>query len=242
MAGDCLHCEGLPISDSQRAISSDHDRADYHVETRILISNPRTRCPQSYPQRTLQDGRVRVSLFQENISDALISQSAVLVPGSTTLFAFVQNIDRVRSRGVEFVAQKNNIFIRGLELSGSITYVDSRILEDSANSLAVGNARRRCRIGAQRWWQRIAPTPASAAKLLAGRYSGRQFAQIDNLDVYEHTYQGFEAFFVVYGGFRVQLDKNWSAAVGIDNLTNRDYFLFHPFPQRTAVAEVKFQY
>jgi iron complex outermembrane receptor protein len=192
-------------------------------------------------ERTLQDGRVRVSLFQENISDALISQSALLVSGSTTLFAFVQNIDRVRSRGVEFVAQKNNVFIRGLELSGSVTYVDSRILEDSANSLAVGKRTPQV----PDWRATLVATyrpNARIAATLAGRYSGRQFAQIDNLDVYEHTYQGFEAFFVVDARLRVQLDKNWSAAVGIDNLTNRDYFLFHPFPQRTAVAEVKFQY
>ena len=33
----------------------------------------------------------------------------------------------------------------------------------------------------------------------------------------------------------------WSAAVGIDNLTNARYFLFHPFPQRTVVAEVRYE-
>ena len=137
-----------------------------------------------------------MSLFQENISDALISQSALLVSGSTTLFAFVQNIDRVRSRGVEVVAQKNNVFIRGLELSGSVTYVDSRILEDSANSLAVGKRTPQV----PDWRATLVATyrpNARIAATLAGRYSGRQFAQIDNLDVYEHTYQGFEAFFVV---------------------------------------------
>ena len=39
---------------------------------------------------------------------------------------------------------------------------------------------------------------------------------------------------------RYQVRKNWSAAVGVDNLNNDKYFLFHPFPQRTAVAELKF--
>ena len=30
-----------------------------------------------------------------------------------------------------------------------------------------------------------------------------------------------------------------SVAVGVDNFANRRYFLFHPFPQQTFVAEVK---
>jgi iron complex outermembrane receptor protein len=39
---------------------------------------------------------------------------------------------------------------------------------------------------------------------------------------------------------RYEIKKNWSAAIGIDNLNNDKYFLFHPFPQRTVVAELKF--
>jgi iron complex outermembrane receptor protein len=31
-------------------------------------------------------------------------------------------------------------------------------------------------------------------------------------------------------------------ALGIDNLNNEKYFLYHPFPQRTWVADVKFTF
>ena len=77
---------------------------------------------------------------------------------------------------------------------------------------------------------------------MAARYSGRQFSQVDNFDGYSHTYQGFESFFVVDARLRMQIDRNWSAAVGIDNLNNNKYFLFHPFPQRTLAAELKYRY
>ena len=43
---------------------------------------------------------LRLSLFEEDIGNALLSQSAPLVPGSPTLFSFVQNVDRTRARGV----------------------------------------------------------------------------------------------------------------------------------------------
>jgi iron complex outermembrane receptor protein len=36
-----------------------------------------------------------------------------------------------------------------------------------------------------------------------------------------------------------KFDKQLSGAIGVDNLNNRKYFLFHPFPQRTVVAEMK---
>jgi iron complex outermembrane receptor protein len=57
-------------------------------------------------ERATESGKVRVSLFAESISDALISQSAPLLANSTTLFNYVQNIDRVRSLGAEIVAQQ----------------------------------------------------------------------------------------------------------------------------------------
>ena len=37
-----------------------------------------------------------------------------------------------------------------------------------------------------------------------------------------------------------QWDDNWNPAAGIDNLNNDKYFLFHPFPQRTAVMEIHY--
>ena len=39
-----------------------------------------------------------------------------------------------------------------------------------------------------------------------------------------------------------ELDKQWRAALGVDNLNNRQYFLYHPFPQRTAFAELKYDF
>ena len=36
------------------------------------------------------------------------------------------------------------------------------------------------------------------------------------------------------------MNEHWSAAIGIDNLLDRKYFLFHPFPQRTLVLSARF--
>jgi len=36
-----------------------------------------------------------------------------------------------------------------------------------------------------------------------------------------------------------RVSARWSVAAGVDNLLNRKYFLFHPFPQRTLVVSAK---
>jgi iron complex outermembrane receptor protein len=38
---------------------------------------------------------------------------------------------------------------------------------------------------------------------------------------------------------RYRIAKKTLAAIGIDNLTNEEYWNFHPYPKRTYVVEVK---
>ena len=74
----------------------------------------------------------------------------------------------------------------------------------------------------------------------AGRYSGMLFTTLDNADVNPNTYQGFAEWFVADARANYRVDQHWTASLGVDNLLNRKYFLFHPFPQRTFVGGVKF--
>lgn len=192
-------------------------------------------------ERINADGRLRVSLFQENLRDALVSQSAPITPGSTTLATFVQNIDRVRSRGVELVADQFDVLVKGLELTGSLTYVDSRILADAAFPTAVGKITPQL----PTWRATLVATYRPDDKwtgTVAARYSGRQYGQIDNFDGNGNTWQGFSPFFVVDARVRYDVDKHWSASAGVDNLNNNKYWLFHPFPQRTFFAELRYRY
>ena len=38
---------------------------------------------------------------------------------------------------------------------------------------------------------------------------------------------------------RYQVPWQWTAAFGVDNLNNDKYWNFHPYPQRTYVAELR---
>lgn len=185
------------------------------------------------------EGRVRLSLFREDITDALLSQSAPLVPGSTTLFSFVQNVDRTRAQGVELVGDQRNALIDGLDLSGSITYVDGRTVRDAAFPTAVGKY--------------IPQLPKLRAEMVAnyrvtdnltvslsGHYSDRSYGTIDNSDPVSTTFTGFSEFMTLDSRVRYKVDNNWSVAAGVDNITNDKYWEYHPFPQRTFLMEVHY--
>jgi iron complex outermembrane receptor protein len=192
-------------------------------------------------ERRFASGRARLSLFTEDVSNALISQLAPIAPGSTTVASFVQNIDRVRSRGAEAVVEWRDAFVRGLDLSASATLVDSKIARDPVFRAAEG--KRTPQVPRLRWTA-VASWRASERLTLTGaaRYSDRVYGTIDNSDPLTNTYQGFDGYLVVDARATYKLDDHWSAAVGVDNLGGRDYFLFHPFPQRSALAEIKYVY
>jgi iron complex outermembrane receptor protein len=192
-------------------------------------------------ERSWRKTTLRLSAFSEDISDALIAQTAPITPGSATLVSFVQNIDRVRSRGLEAVAEAHDVVIDGLDLSASATWVTSTIARDPTFPAAEG--KRTPQIPRLRWTA-VATWRANERLTLtaAARYSDRVFGTIDNSDGNGHTYQGFEGYLVVDARATWKIDGHWSAAIGVDNLTNADYFVFHPFPQRSALAELRYVY
>ena len=197
--------------------------------------------------RSEEKSKLRVSFFQENLSDALISQSSTL-PGTATIATAVQNVEKVRTLGLEIVGQKDDVLIKRLELSGSVTYVDSKIISDPAFRNAAGvltnvAGMRTPNIPTLRGTVVATYRPDDKLALtVAGRYSSRLYTTMDNSDPVTSTYTGFDPYFVVDIRANYKIDKQWNASVGIDNVNNRKYWLYHPFPQRTLMAEAKFKY
>jgi iron complex outermembrane receptor protein len=196
--------------------------------------------------RRFERGSVQVALFQDDVHDAIISQFLPLVQGSPTLYNYVSNVDHVRARGVELTLGEHDVLVSGLELSGSATYLDARTLALSGSASATapaGSAVGKFLPNIPQWRATFLASYRATPPVvlsLAGRYSGKLYTTLDNADVYPNTYQGFSEWFVMDARASYQVDRHWSAAVGVDNLLDRKYFLFHPFPQRTLVASAKY--
>jgi len=197
---------------------------------------PETALSQEFAvERATRGGHVRLSLFNESVRDALVSQLTPL-PGFDGAVNHVQNIERTRTRGIEVAFDQRNLLPR-VDLGGSVTLADPKTVSDPAFPAAEGKLlpqvpRRRATLVAT--WR-----PTDRLSLTgAARYSSRMFGTIDNSDAVGHTYQGFEGYFVADVRAAYRLTPHIDVAAGIENLTDKRYFLFHPFPGRTFTAEV----
>lgn len=213
------------------------------VTTGTQLSSPN---PNLKPERALSselsaervwpDASLRVSLFGESIRDALISQTG---PLNGFFVSYVQNVDRTKATGIELVGDKENFLVKGLQVSGWVTYVHAVIDRDTVLPAAVGKnipQLPRLRGALVLTYE---PTPKWDITL-AARYSDFAYGTIDNSDTYHDTYTGFDGYTVADLHIRYKVDARWTADVGVDNLSNARYFIYHPFPQRTVMASLKY--
>ena len=193
-------------------------------------------------ERRFANGLIRASLFTENKYDALISQT--IPTGAACLgtqCTFIQNIDHVRTRGIELSTEWQDVFIHGLDLLANLTLTEAEILRNEANRSFEGNKPLRI--------------PKSQIKAVAtyhqgnnltyslgARYSGRQYNTLDNSDSNPDTFGGASKFFFVDVKANYKFADQFTASVGIDNLNNYKGYIFHPYPQRTGYVQLKFDY
>ncbi|BAN36351.1 outer membrane receptor protein [Sulfuricella denitrificans skB26] len=189
-------------------------------------------------ERALQNGLWRVSLFQEDKQDALVSQTDTTVSPNITS---IQNVDKIRTYGIETALQLSDLWIRGFDLSGSVTYTNSKILQDTQHPAYVGMVQPRI----PDWRATLAGIYHASDRLsysLAARYSGRQYNLLDNSDINPSTYGGASSFLVADAKVVYKVAKQWSTSLGVDNIGNYKAYVAHPYPQRTVFANLKFDY
>ena len=183
-------------------------------------------------------GSLRLSLFEEHVDDALYSQTDVSVTPNVTS---VQNIERVRVRGIETAWQANDVGLRGMDVSASVTYANSKILANPAMPASVG--------------KRMTRIPDWRATLLAAyridehwsaslglKHSGRQYNELNNTDINPGTFGGTSKFTTLDARAGYRFSKLLRASLGVDNLTDTKYYAYHPYPQRTWHAELRLDY
>jgi iron complex outermembrane receptor protein len=214
----------------------------YQIVTTPVVGVPnpnlrpeRARSTELSVERSDKQGSIRLSLFNEVVTDALISQTGPF-NGGPALATFVQNVERTRARGVELAVMRNDVIPR-FDLSGSVTYADATTRADAAFPAAVGKlipTVPRWKATAVATWRPVDGISLTAA----GRYSSRLYGQLDNGDIVGNTYQGFYKFLVVDLRVQFAVGRNYTLGIGVDNVNNDRYFLFHPFPQRTFHADL----
>ncbi len=181
------------------------------------------------------NGLFRFTLFQDDVKNTIFSQTDTTVVPNVTNF---QNIGEVRSRGVETSYEGSDVLVRGLDLMTSVAYTQSKILANAQNPASVG-----------KYFYRI---PLWRADLVAsyhldGRstvtagmhYSGRQYNTLTNTDTNPDVFGGTSSYTVADVKYTFKPSKLSEIGIGIDNLFDARYFVYHPYPGRTFYVEGK---
>jgi iron complex outermembrane receptor protein len=189
-------------------------------------------------ERWLGWGKLRASLFQDDVRDSIFSQTNVTVTPNVTN---VQNVDRVRTRGVETAFSVTVPGLESLSVDGSLAYTRARILENDKFPISVGKIWPRIpkwRGNVQAVWR---PTQSWLSSL-GVRYSGRMFHRLENDDINPDTYGGVSRFTIVDARVAYTTTSNIELAIGVDNLTDERAYQSHPYPGRTGFAEARWSF
>ena len=212
-----------------------------------FINDPNLRPEQSWTseltaEKDFVDALLRFTLFTESTRDSLYSQTTFDSAANRNITR-VQNIGLIKTNGLEVAYSGTDVWKKGLDLNASVTYADSVIKENDGFVVVPGDT-----IGKRQ--PNVAKWRASAlvsyrlneqwTAALGARYSGPQYRTLNNGDINGYTYQGVSKYFTADLRVRYQIDRRWSAAFGIDNLNNYRYWNFHPYPQRSYSAELKY--
>jgi iron complex outermembrane receptor protein len=188
--------------------------------------------------RDFERGRLRATFFHEQTRDALYSQTNVTVAPSVTS---IQNVGSIRTNGLELASDFRGVGLRDLDMLASVTYARSIIGENPNFPASVGKWQPRV----PRWRANLLATyhPGTHWSFTTGlRYSGRQFNTLDNTDRNSDAYTGTSPFLVADMRLRYRHDAHTSVALGVDNVTGRTYWNFHPYNQRTWSLDVSVDY
>jgi iron complex outermembrane receptor protein len=209
----------------------------------------------------LEKGRVRLSFFQESIKNAIFSQTGLFTNPNTNITSqstFISNVGKIDTYGIEISGEKSDAIIKGLDVLGNLTWVDSRITDNrDADSVlaAIGATAANPNAGVPTtgkhqprlptWRANAVVTYRASDNFSASvnvRYSSGQFGQLNNTDTNGFAYTGLTSYLVADVIAKYRITKRLTAIGGINNVNNDKYWIFHPFPQRTYFAQLRFSH
>ena len=184
-------------------------------------------------ERRLATGMLRLNLFLDDVDDVIFSQRAVIE--GVTVSGFLP-VDRVVTRGVEFIYNQSDLLQLPLDLRFNLTWLDAEIRRNTLEEGIVGNAFPRLptwRGNVLLAW-RVNPEVELSAAL---RFASNSFGSLDNGDRARRVFGAQDPYRFV------NLRANWRprehlrVSAGVDNLFNQEAYVFHPWPSRTLFLE-----
>jgi iron complex outermembrane receptor protein len=192
-----------------------------------------------FAEQRFDNGQLRTTLFQDDVRNTIWTQTNTAVFPTVTN---TQNVGRVRTRGIEFAGQIDELGLRGLTLDANIAFTRSTILE---NNFVASVGKHWVRIPRVRSAVTLSYAPTAVWSLSGTyRYAGRQYNELDNADVNPDVYGGLSRVknLSLRGVYKPVAVNGLELAAGIDNATGHHAYQSHPLPGRTLFAEARYAF
>lgn len=189
-------------------------------------------------QRLIKHGSVSVNFFFDQVDDVIFNQTTATVTGNVTT---TLPVDEVETKGIEFIYNQQRIFDSRFDVRFNVSYTDAEITENALNPGLVGN--------------QFPRTPDWRSHLIVGydvnkhvnvntnlRYASNSFGNLDNSDTASNVFGAHDDF--LFWGAKVnwRAAENLKFAAGVENITNEEAFVFHPWPFRTLFLEARYEW
>lgn len=180
-------------------------------------------------------GEARLSFFQNEVKDAIYSQTNYY-----TNVTNYQNVDEVRTRGVEVSVDLRRLPLEGLGFSANAAWADARILKNDNVPDSVGKQFPRVPKWRTKFTLDYAPTERWFVAF-SGNYASKPYNNLDNSDT-RGGYGGLDDYLIFDTRASYKVNENLTASFGVDNLTNVLYHESHPYARRTFYASMKYTF
>jgi iron complex outermembrane receptor protein len=206
----------------------------YATRTNPDLKTEKTFAKEISVSRFLDNGEIRLSLFENEIEDYILRQTNI-----ETEENYYQNVEEVRIRGVEldFFKQMNSYFKPGV----NVTFLDPKIIKNSGYPDSEGKIVPRIAEWSGNIYLEIKPLEKLAG-LVAARFQSDPYRNLDNSDLRGDGYGGDNGYFILDTKFSYRFENGFRCSFAVDNITNEKVYSYHPFNQRMFSFELKHTY
>jgi len=183
------------------------------------------------------NGVARFTIYRSDTRNTLFSQTDTTVFPNVTS---VQNVGLVRTRGAEASYDGTGVWWSTFDLTANAAYTQATTVSNTRNPASEGKQFYRI----PRWRANLIGTyhaTERVAMTLAGRYSGRQYNTLDHSDIDPDTFGGASAFLTFDAKLTWKVSDHVELGAGVDNITNRRYYVYYPYPSRSYLVEARFR-
>jgi len=190
-------------------------------------------------ERQLDNGVLRVNLFQETVKDVVESQSETL-PGGLSVRTFIP-VDEIDTHGVEFIANMDNVLVDNLAMRFNMVFTRSKIMKNRTDPSIEGNVYPRM----PKWRGNLLLTYHLSPQWDTGlnlQYASESFGRNDNRDREWGVYGAQDGYTRVGLKTTYNFTNGFAMGLGVDNLTDDVDFVAHPWPGRTYYANLSYSF